>query len=109
MLLRTDLFCSVEKVYGSVDPKKIPDPIGSGTFVVVVATNNPCLSLSGSISWLKPEGWGGGVQRWVQREIRQRRAARGLALSAWAMSIHCMFAGEGGFRYVTVAVSWHDV
>jgi hypothetical protein len=60
MLLRTDLFCSVEKVKDPSILKK--SRTGSATFVVVVeTTNNPCLSLSGSISLLKPEGGGGGA------------------------------------------------
>ncbi len=46
-----------------------------------------------------------------KREVRQREAARVLAWQAGTLSwsAHCIFVEEGGFGYVTVAVSWQDV
>ncbi len=43
-----------------------------------------------------------------REKLRQREAARGLVCPL-SCSGHCIFAGEGGFEYVTVAVSWQDV
>ncbi len=76
----------------TVDPKKIPDPIGSGSakFVVVVVetTYSPFLSLSGSISWRKAEGRGGcsgvGSER---KKTEKGREGPGLALLAGAYTV----------------------
>jgi hypothetical protein len=50
-----------------------------------------------------------GQVRYNQREVRQRETeGPGLVLSA-AWSAHCIFAGGGGFVYVTVDVSFQDI
>jgi hypothetical protein len=51
----------------------------------------------------------GGRVRRAQREVRHGERQQGAWPGPLSWTAHCIFAGGGGFVYVTVAVSWQDV
>jgi hypothetical protein len=51
----------------------------------------------------------GMLVHWCTERNNTRRGSEGPGLALFNWRAHRIFAGEGGFGYVTVAVSWQDV